>query len=335
MVVARIIADGADLVLCAGKTPLEWLVEACTQCASIDSVVIDSDRPEVVAFARARGLDMGPVDADWIVTLNARFPLVSAADLDAGIRLARTTSAARVVAVAPASGRIWKDGRAHDGTWFVELERVEIRGGTGSGPDASWQVPTDHAHGTSSEASLRACEHVLRQRERTERRRRLPQRISAVVLDFDGVFTDNQVLVSQDGREAVSCNRSDAFGLAACRAAGVPIIVMSTETNPVVQARCDKLRLPYIQGLADKGAQLASWVAANALDPKTVVYVGNDINDVDCLRMVGCAVVPADAHESILPLATIILEAKGGHGAVREICTLVAERMRLADEKVR
>ena len=75
--------------------------------------------------------------------------------------------------------------------------------------------------------------------------------VTFVVFDFDGVFTDNRVLVMEDGREAVFCSRADGLGLQALVRSGVGCLVLSTETNPVVSARAAKLGLECVQGLGD------------------------------------------------------------------------------------
>ena len=148
----------------------------------------------------------------------------------------------------------------------------------------------------------------------------LPQPVGALILDFDGVFTDNRVLVMQDGREAVWCSRADGWGIARLKQAGVPILILSTETNPVVQARADKLGLPCLQGQRVKWDALAPWLADQGIDPGHVVYVGNDVNDLDCMQHVGCAVAVADSAPEVLQAADLILAQCGGNGAIREIC---------------
>lgn len=151
------------------------------------------------------------------------------------------------------------------------------------------------------------------------------RRFSLLVLDFDGVMTDNAVHVDQDGRETVRCDRSDGLGIAALKAAGFPIVVLSTETNPVVVARCRKLGLPCLHGLTDKGAALRALAATREIPLDDVIYVGNDVNDRACLRMAGLGVVPADAHPDVRREAAWTLSRPGGHGAVRELCDLLLE----------
>jgi YrbI family 3-deoxy-D-manno-octulosonate 8-phosphate phosphatase len=149
--------------------------------------------------------------------------------------------------------------------------------------------------------------------------------VELVVFDFDGVFTDNAVWVREDGVELVRCDRSDGLGIARLHEAGVPVLVLSTERNPVVAARCAKLHIPVHHGVADKGAWLRQHLSDSAIDPGKVVYVGNDINDADCLRLAGVPVVVADAHPSVKSLARFVLTHTGGHGAVRELCDALVD----------
>ncbi len=156
-------------------------------------------------------------------------------------------------------------------------------------------------------------------------KRALPKRVDLVVFDFDGVMTDDRVWVDQDGHEAVAANRRDGMGVAALRKAGIPMVILSTEPNPVVAARCRKLELPAIQGLSDKSAALRLLLQERQLDPANVVYLGNDVNDLPCFPLVGCAIVVADAHPDVIPHADIVLSHPGGHGAVRELCDRIIQ----------
>jgi YrbI family 3-deoxy-D-manno-octulosonate 8-phosphate phosphatase len=150
--------------------------------------------------------------------------------------------------------------------------------------------------------------------------------VSFVVFDFDGVFTDNRVLVGEDGRESVFCSRADGLGLEQLPRVGVGCLVLSTETNPVVSARAAKLRLECVQGLGDtKWEALHGILGERRLDPATVAYVGNDINDLDCLRNVGVPICVADAYPEVLATARYTTERPGGRGAVREVCDLIVK----------
>lgn len=159
------------------------------------------------------------------------------------------------------------------------------------------------------------------------RSRPLPQQVDMVVFDFDGVFTDNRVWVNERGEEWVAASRGDGWGIARLLARGVDAMVLSTEKNPVVAARCDKLGLPYVQGADDKAQALQEIMAARNLKPENVIYLGNDVNDTPCFPLVGCALVTADAHPRARLEADLALTRPGGFGAVRELCDLIIERI--------
>jgi YrbI family 3-deoxy-D-manno-octulosonate 8-phosphate phosphatase len=151
--------------------------------------------------------------------------------------------------------------------------------------------------------------------------------VRLLVLDFDGVMTDNRVLVAQDGTEAVRCHRGDGWGIARLKERGVRIVVISTEANPVVEARCRKLRLDFVQACDDKLSELRRLAGRLGLGPDQVAYVGNDVNDLDCLRWAGTPIVVADAMPEVRGVARLITSRPGGDGAVREVADwLIAAR---------
>ena len=155
------------------------------------------------------------------------------------------------------------------------------------------------------------------------------ERIRAVRLlgfDFDGVFTDNKVYVFQDGSEAVCCYRGDGLGLDKLKRLGIQPVIISTEVNPVVGARGRKLGVRCLQGCDDKRVVLQQYVEELGLSMEQVGYVGNDINDLSCLRAVGLPIVVRDAHPDVVRVAFYQTELAGGQGAVREVCDLF-ERM--------
>lgn len=147
--------------------------------------------------------------------------------------------------------------------------------------------------------------------------------VDAVVTDFDGVHTDDTLIVSQSGAEAVSVSRSDGMGVALLRDAGLPVLILSTETNPVVAARARKLRVDVIQGRRRKAAALREWAEAAGVPLARVAYLGNDVNDLGCLEIVGWPVAVPDAHPLVLAAARVVLDRPGGAGAVRDLADRV------------
>ncbi len=153
----------------------------------------------------------------------------------------------------------------------------------------------------------------------------LISRIKLIAFDFDGVFTNNKVYTQQDGSESICCWRSDGLGLARLKDAGVKIIIISTEQNPVVSARASKLNIACIQGVDDKLSALQDAMQTNGCSAAETAFVGNDINDLECLDAVGLPMVVADAHGDVIEHALYRTIAPGGHGAVREICDLIVK----------
>ena len=147
--------------------------------------------------------------------------------------------------------------------------------------------------------------------------------IQFVVFDFDGVFTDNRVIVDQNGVESVMCSRADGIGLSRIRKLGMDMMILSTETNNVVQKRAKKLGICCINGSSDKLHQLKIEAKQRNLEMNQIAFVGNDINDMECLKSVGFPIVVADAEEEVVPFARYVTKRKGGKGAVREVCDLI------------
>jgi len=152
--------------------------------------------------------------------------------------------------------------------------------------------------------------------------------IRLLALDFDGVMTDNRVLVSQDGIESVLCNRGDGLGIERLREAGVTVVVISKESNPVVAARCNKLGIPCHHNVTDKVAALRQVAAEHGVELERIAYAGNDLPDIACLQAAGVGVAVADAYPAVKTVADIVTRAAGGDGAVREICDMILEGMK-------
>lgn len=150
--------------------------------------------------------------------------------------------------------------------------------------------------------------------------------LKLIVFDFDGVFTDNRVIVSDTGAESVICNRGDGMGLSKLRSIGMDMMVLSTEVVPIVQFRAKKLKIDCIHGCEDKLSQLKEIVQRKGISLENVAFVGNDINDLDCLKAVGFPVCVSDAYPEVKKVCSLVLERKGGDAAVREFCDLVYNR---------
>ncbi len=147
--------------------------------------------------------------------------------------------------------------------------------------------------------------------------------IKLALFDFDGVFTDNCVYVSEDGKESVKCCRSDGIGISRINELGIKCFVISSERNLVVEERCRKLNISFEQNVKNKEMSVLAICKKNNIDLKHTMFLGNDINDIPALRIVGFPLAVADSFPEIKKYVIFQTKANGGKGAVREVCDLI------------
>ncbi|MFD4945722.1 cytidylyltransferase domain-containing protein [Streptomyces sp. NPDC058239] len=282
--------------------------------------------------------------ADVVLLVQCTSPFVVREDIDGVAAAVARDGADTAVTVAPFHGFLWRDGSAleednygvnHDksvrqmrqdrpedlletGTAYAmnaagfRIHRHRFFGHTALvRTDAARVLEIDDPHDL---ARARALAPLLDPSP-------LPTRddIDAVVLDFDGTQTDDRVLIDADGREIVAVHRGDGLGIAALRKAGLPLLILSTEQNPVVAARAHKLRIPVLHGIDRKDLALKQWCDEQSIAPERVLYVGNDVNDLPCFALAGWPVAVASAHDSVRAAARAVTTTPGGFGAIREI----------------
>ena len=136
-------------------------------------------------------------------------------------------------------------------------------------------------------------------------------------------MTNNKVYVDQKGNEMVQVNRADGLGVAEIKKMGIKQIIISTEKNPVVSARANKLEIPCLQGVANKKYALTDYCQKNDIQILQVAYVGNDINDKDAMVIAGFSFCPADAHETIKEISYHVFKRNGGDGVIRELLDII------------
>jgi 3-deoxy-D-manno-octulosonate 8-phosphate phosphatase (KDO 8-P phosphatase) len=149
--------------------------------------------------------------------------------------------------------------------------------------------------------------------------------VDLIVYDFDGVLTDNKVLVDQHAKESVAANRSDGLAVSMFSKLGINQIIISTEVNEVVARRAEKIKIPYIHGVEDKLSVMKKYLSENKINKDNVIFVGNDLNDKSVMEYIGIPVAPADAATEIIRIAKIITQKKGGEGVVRELFDILTK----------
>ncbi|MFJ3627224.1 cytidylyltransferase domain-containing protein [Streptomyces albidoflavus] len=290
--------------------------------------------------------------ADVVLLVQCTSPFLTADDVD-GVTAAVLEGADTAVTAAPFHGFLWRDlatgatpssghGVNHDAAHRPRrqdrpedlLETGAAYAMRGDGFRAvrhrffgrTALVRTDPARVLEIDdphdlARARALAPLLDRNESPGARRPGPGDVDAVVLDFDGTQTDDTVQIDAEGRERVSVHRGDGLGIAALRDAGIPLLILSTEQNPVVTARARKLRIPVLHGVDRKDEALKQWCDEQGVDPARVLYAGNDANDLPCFALAGWPVAVASAHEPVRRAARAVTTAPGGRGAVREIAS--------------
>ncbi|MFF4412184.1 N-acetylneuraminate synthase family protein [Streptosporangium sp. NPDC001559] len=352
-----------NLAAVGGTPLVARAVKACLRAELIDEVVVSTDhrgiaeaareagatvieRPEELSGATASSesavlhvLDHLSDVPDVVVLVQCTSAFIDPADLDSAIVKVLDGTADVVFSGLETHEFLWSPAGAginHDpahrprrqdrepdyretGAFYVmRTEGLREHGHRFFGAVSVQPVPARHAVEIDSPEDLEIVRALAPFVDLPE-----PIDVDAVITDFDGVHTDDRAYVDQDGHETVAVSRSDGMGVSLLRRAGVKLMIMSTEQNPVVTARARKLGVPVLQGLTDKRTVLRDWLAIEGIDPSRVAYVGNDVNDLGPMGDVGWPVAVPDAHPKVRAAARTVLTRPGGAGAVRELCDRV------------
>lgn len=107
-------------------------------------------------------------------------------------------------------------------------------------------------------------------------------------------------------------SRSDGLGIASIREAGLQLMILSSKKNPVVAKRAEKLGIRLKHGVFEKSESLREWAEENNLSLRSIAYLGNDINDLSAMKLVGLPVAVLDAHPDVIQAASVVLQSNGG-----------------------
>lgn len=291
---------------------------------------------------------------DILVFLQCTSPFTSAEDIDGVVNSLLRERADSAFSAIPFHYFVWKqepdrsaEGVNHDkrirprrqdreaqyletgSVYAVRCDGFKVAKHRFFGKTVFYLTPPERAFEIDEPGDLLTAQALIAQHRTADLASYLPEKLAAVVFDFDGVMTDNRVFVSETGEETVACNRSDGLAIGRFRGYGVPLLVVSTETNPVVSARCRKLKIECLHGYDRKVDALKNWAGQAGVSAQGIVYLGNDRNDVECLHFAGCGVATGDAYPEAIAAAKFKLQARGGDGAVRELLHLLESHYRL------
>jgi N-acylneuraminate cytidylyltransferase len=207
----------------------------------------------------------------------------------------------------------------------MNIEQFRKSGHRFFGRIGMYEVPAERSMEIDEPEDLRLA-NVLDLQSKSQPSAESLRAIKAIVFDFDGVMTDDQVYITETGEEMVMASRSDGMGISALKNAGLKLLILSKERNPVVTKRAEKLQIEVIQSCDNKLEALTEWLSKNQLPLSQCAYVGNDINDLQCMQAVRLAIAPVDAHPVAAQAAHWRLTRAGGKGAIRELSDAIINR---------
>ncbi|MBW1840377.1 MAG: HAD-IIIA family hydrolase [Deltaproteobacteria bacterium] len=148
--------------------------------------------------------------------------------------------------------------------------------------------------------------------------------IQLLLLDVDGVLTDGSIVYNHDGMETKVFNAKDGLGIRLLMNAGIAVCIVTGRRSKALQHRCKNLGIEHVfEGVRDKVGIIDSILDLTGVSLGETAFVGDDLVDLSLMRIVGLSIAVADAHETVLENAEMVTSAKGGAGAVREVCEAI------------
>jgi 3-deoxy-D-manno-octulosonate 8-phosphate phosphatase (KDO 8-P phosphatase) len=152
-------------------------------------------------------------------------------------------------------------------------------------------------------------------------------RIRAVAIDVDGVLTDGTFWWGPDGQEWKRFSFRDVMGVSRALRSGLIVAMISGENSPLVDRYAAKMGIEDVfKGSKDKALALREFAQRHALDCSEIAFIGDDVNDLDAMKLCGLAAAPADAEDSVRARAQFVSKHFGGRGALREFLEHLIER---------
>lgn len=149
-------------------------------------------------------------------------------------------------------------------------------------------------------------------------------KIKLLILDVDGVLTDNRLYYSNDGNELKTFYTRDGHGMVMLRKSGVDMAIITGRESQLVAKRAKDLKIAHLyQGVPDKLPSFQNLMNKLAISSDEVAYIGDDILDLPILMRVGLSITPTDGEEEVKSRVDYVSPHKGGNGVVREVCEMI------------
>ena len=159
--------------------------------------------------------------------------------------------------------------------------------------------------------------------------------IKLIVLDVDGVLTDGKLYIGSDGEEYKSFHTQDGMGISLAHYSGIKFAIITGRKSMAVSKRAEELKIDFVyQGISEKIKVLEEIIEKTGIQLNEICYVGDDINDLPILRIVGFPCAPRNAVPLVKKTVRFVASSNGGEGAVREIIEEILQKQRNYDQLI-
>lgn len=284
---------------------------------------------------------------DNIALVQATSPMLTAEDLDGGFELFNTKGTDSVLSVVRQYRFLWEQGvnenvlptnydvfnrprRQDFNGYLMENGAFYISSKSGlvqyqnrvSGNIKAYEMCEDSAFEIDEPSDWIIIESLMRKNGLADDKKNIPD-IKMFLTDCDGCLTDAGMYYSEFGDELKKFNTKDGMGFAKLREKGIITGIITSESVKLNQRRADKLKLDVlVEGCKDKSSAIQNLCKQYDINAENVIYVGDDINDIEAIKMVGWGCAPSDAMSQVKAAANYVTKAKGGSGVIREIVDL-------------
>lgn len=316
---------------------------------SIDTRIKIVDRPAEFATDTASTESVmlhfsSIVEFDLLITIQATSPLTQASDFQKGINLIFSAQFDSILTGTRLKRFFWEkvDEIAHpinynykkrprrqefkgtlmeNGAFYITKKNILTTDKCRLGGKIGFlELPKENAVEIDEPGDWDIIESLLWKNQKNN----LLGQIKALVIDVDGTLTDGGMYYTKNGEFLKKFNTRDAKGLELIQKTDIEVILLTAEESDVVRARAHKLSLKNVYyGIKNKMPKLQEICETLGITLNEVAYIGDDINDLDCLLNVKFSACPSDAHPEVLKKVSYICKRNGGNGAVREICDLL------------
>ncbi len=310
----------------------------------------DSSTATDTASTESAMLDFASkVDFEHILLIQATSPLLRSEDLKAGIGIYEKGGYDSLLSVVRQKRFCWAENsegncsptnydfnsrprrQEFDG-YLVENGAFYITSAKGlkesrcrlSGRIGACEMPEETYYEIDEPSDWVIIEHLLEKGRKERGIHRKKADIKLLITDCDGVLTDGGMYYAESGDELKKFNTRDGMGLQRLREAGVKRGIITGEDTQIVVDRAEKLKLDYLyKGVKDKLSVLKEIAKKEGIPMSQVAYIGDDRNDLECIRAAGLGMAVADAVDEVKKAADHVLKTRGGYGAVREAAEFI------------